>query len=189
MIADSLGIDYPRQTRSRLAEWEKRLLAVTLDIDPRQLTAAQLTLLGKQIAPDVTERARARQAHGITASGRSRGKDAHGQISTSDKTRDHVAATVGLGSGKTYERSKKVLDAVAEEAPALLPGLEQGALTIRAAKAEVKQKRKRKEVERIRQEPPPLPEGRFVSSWPTHSGSTTTALTTAVTVPPIPTPA
>jgi len=49
------------------------------------------------------ERARRRQAHGRTAPG----KNASGNISGSDKgeTRDKVAAAVGLGSGRTYDKA------------------------------------------------------------------------------------
>jgi len=51
------------------------------------------------------ERARRRQAHGQTAPG----KNASGNISPSDKgrARDKVAAAVGLGSGRTYDKGSE----------------------------------------------------------------------------------
>ncbi len=61
LIAESLGINCPRQTRRDLLPHEKRLLAVSLNIDRRQMTDTEMTALGRRIKPDIAERARERQ--------------------------------------------------------------------------------------------------------------------------------
>ena len=62
--AFSLGIDCPRQTRSGLPDHEKRLLAVSLNVDRRQMIDTELTALGQRIKPDIAERARERMVSG-----------------------------------------------------------------------------------------------------------------------------
>jgi hypothetical protein len=47
---------------TRLADHEKRILAVTLNTERRQLTDAQRVLVGKAIEPDFAERMRRRMA-------------------------------------------------------------------------------------------------------------------------------
>ena len=66
------------------------------------------------------ERARRRQAHGQTAPG----KNASGNISPSDKgrARDKVAAAVGLGSGRTYDKATKVWEAGKANLPTVSAG-------------------------------------------------------------------
>ena len=60
-IADELGIDCPTVTRIGMAEHEKRLHAVALNLARRHLTDAQKVALGMTIEPDVAEEARRRQ--------------------------------------------------------------------------------------------------------------------------------
>ena len=76
------------------------------------------------------ERARRRQAHGQTAPG----KNASGNISLSDKgrARDKVAAAVGLGSGRTYDKAAKVWEAAKkgdETAKKVIAELDEGKTT------------------------------------------------------------
>lgn len=56
-------------------------------------------------------RAKANQAHGETAPG----KNASGLSSKSVVTRDEVADEIGIGSGRTYGRAKKIWDYYTEE--------------------------------------------------------------------------
>ncbi len=131
-IADSLGIEYPKTVRAGLAPHEKRLLAVELNLARRQLTDAQKVMLGRQIEPDVTKAARERQGSrtDLQPSGQMSGR--------LGESRDEVARTVGLGSGRTYERAKQVIETVEREAPDLLPHVESGDLTLHDIKTELK---------------------------------------------------
>lgn len=61
MIADSLGVEYPTRVMPGLSAHEKRVLAVSLNVDRRHLTDAQKVLLGKKIEPDVVAMAKERQ--------------------------------------------------------------------------------------------------------------------------------
>lgn len=132
LIADSLGIDYPKIVRAGLAPHEKRLLAVELNLARRQLTEAQKVLLGKKIEPDIAARARQREYAG----------KAQDPVDNCPQgtTRDEVARTVGLGSGRTYERAKRVVDAVEQYAPDLLPHVANGDLDLDDARKELKQR-------------------------------------------------
>jgi len=51
-----------------------------------------------------------------------------------------VAKEVGIGSGQTYSRHKKVLEQVEQEAPELMPFIENGDLTIAEVKKELKRR-------------------------------------------------
>ncbi len=51
-----------------------------------------------------------------------------------------MAKSVGLGSGPTYRRHKKVLEQVEQEAPELMPFIENGDLTIAEVKKELKRR-------------------------------------------------
>ena len=135
-IAAELGVDCPRVVRSGMAEHEKRLHAVALNLARRHLTDAQKVLVGMRIEPDVAERARLRQIElGREKGGRPLGTTVHkGEGST---TRDEVADTVGLGAGRTYERAKKTLADVGRLAPDLLPDLEAGRADMRDARERV----------------------------------------------------
>ena len=129
-IAAELGIDCPRIVKAGLSEHEKRLLAVTLNLARRQLTDAQKVLLGRTIEPDVAARSAERQ--------RELGKTAGEPLATTvakGRTVDEVAMTVGLGSGRTYERHRQVVEAVKDEpdGPLLFADMERGDLIIREA--------------------------------------------------------
>ncbi len=113
--------------RSGLAEHEKRLLAVDLNMARRQLTDGQKAMLGREIEPDIAEQARQRQI--ALAGTRTDGRPS-GQVSGRSETRDEVARAVGLGSGDTYERAKKTIESVEQEAPELVPEIASGALDL-----------------------------------------------------------
>lgn len=93
--------------KAGLAPYDKRLLAVELNLARRQLTDGQKTLVGKTIEPDLAEQAAQRERIGK-------------RVDPVDNcpqgtTRDEVASRVGLGCGRTYERHKRVLDELAAE--------------------------------------------------------------------------
>lgn len=146
MIADSVGVEYPRDVRHGLNEDQKRILAAELNVARRHLTDAQKVKLGRDIEPSITREARRRQEE----LGRTQGKEPLGANAPKGKTRDHVAKSVGLGSGDTYERGKKVLDQLAEEpdAPQLLSHIESGDWDLNDAREELRtrgQERRRKQ--------------------------------------------
>lgn len=129
-IAGELGIKYPTVTRRGLPEHEKRLHAVTLNLARRHLTDGQKTLIGRTIEPDIAERARLRMSAG--------GGDKKSVVAKSGsdicrtpiqpaRTVDEVAAEIGIGSGRTYERNKQVIqeaEELAEESPEIAEALE-----------------------------------------------------------------
>jgi len=110
----------------------------------REKTFSQKMAEAEELEAVERERARRRQAHGQTAPG----KNASGNISPSDKgrARDKVAAAVGLGSGRTYEKAAKVWEAAKkgdETAKKLVEELDTGKTTVHAAyKAVVKESEK-----------------------------------------------
>lgn len=87
--------------------WNGFHARVRVGIARRQLTDDQKAILGRKIEADIAKRARLRQKeHGKTAPGK------HSVTSVtqcSQRTTDEVAATVGLGSGRTYKRKREAL--------------------------------------------------------------------------------
>lgn len=149
-IANELGIDYPKEVRTGLADHEKRLLAVDLNLARRHMTDAQKVLLGRAIEPDIAERSRIRQIE----SGKAHGLPPDGQMSTRGATRDEVAKTVGLGSGRTYERAKQVIEAVEAEPDGeqLVSNLQSGDWTLDDARTELKSRHKEEALAQAKQE-------------------------------------
>lgn len=139
MVADSLGLPYQTIRCIGLSDHEKRILAAELNVARRQLTDAQKVILGRQIEPDIRAVAAANQSHGMTAPGR----NASGHVSGSVETRDAVAQKVGLGSGRTYERGKALLEEVEQEPDAdeLLERIESGAMDLPDLRQELKERR------------------------------------------------
>lgn len=151
-IADELGIDCPTVTRIGMAEHEKRLHAVALNLARRHLTDAQKVLLGRTIEPDVAEAARKRQAHGQTAPGRSAAPAAKRE---STRTDDEVARQVGIGSGDTYRRARDTLAKAERVAPEVAAKAEAGEVTMREVAKEVRAAEKAQKVAEIRSRPVP----------------------------------
>lgn len=178
-IATELGIQCPKIVKLSLSDHEKRLLSVTLNLARRHLTDAQKAMLGRQIEPDVAERARQRQVDlgklkggrpSVTSVTEGRGstedEDANGtgekpvthvapfvEDRTQDESRmrtptsadvkrttDEVARTVGLGSGRTYERAKQLIAAAEEHAPEIMPHVEAGAIDLPEVRRTLKKK-------------------------------------------------
>lgn len=107
-IADELGVPCRQEVRSGLADHEKRILAAELNSARRQLTDAQKVELGRQIEPDIAERAKLRQ---IALAGKRKQTSVTTVAKVEDpkRTTDEVAKTVGIGSGRTYERGKQTI--------------------------------------------------------------------------------
>ena len=123
-IAQELGIKCPTVVRQDMAEYDKRIHAVMLNLARRQLTTFQAVEVGKEIEPDIAARALARMAAGGEMAGRARplqkGTENFPDPIENKETRDEVAELVGVGSGRTYENHKKVIDdarQMAEESP------------------------------------------------------------------------
>lgn len=102
MIADSLGLDYPKDVRIGLNEDQKRILAAELNVARRHLTDAQKVKLGRDIEPSI-----AREAEWTRLANLKQNADSPSvTLVTLGRTTDEVASTVGLSSGRTYERGK-----------------------------------------------------------------------------------
>jgi len=144
-IAQELGIKCPTVVRREMAEYDKRIHAVMLNLARRQLTDPQKVLLGRRIEPDIAERALARMAIGGETAGRGRpaekGKDKCPDPIEGKQTRDEVAEVVGLGSGRTYERNKKVMDQ-AEQMAKELPEVAEVLAAAERGEAEMRDLRK-----------------------------------------------
>jgi ParB-like chromosome segregation protein Spo0J len=104
-IAAELGIEYATTSTERgLADHDKRILAVRLNTNRRQLSDAQRLAVAEAIRPAFEERARLRQ----TELGRTHGEaDPLDAIASKGKSADEIAAAVGLGSGDTLQRKRK----------------------------------------------------------------------------------
>jgi len=129
-IAAEFGIDCPRIVKRGLAEYDKRILAVELNAARRQMTDAQMTIVGARIAPDIAARAKERQGTRTDLAATSATS-----VTEVSRTTDEVAKTVGLGSGRTFERHHQVVEAVQDEpdGPLLFADMERGDMTIREA--------------------------------------------------------
>jgi len=150
---DELGVPIRTVVRSGLLEHEKRLHAVALNMNRRHLTDAQKALIGESIEPDIAERARLRQ---LKLAGRRIGSDLvdncpQGQA----KSRDEVAAQVGLGAGRTYDRHKKVLERARNVAPELLDRAAAGDVSMRDLSKEVRTLERRAKADDIAATPVP----------------------------------
>lgn len=113
MIADSLGIEYPRIVESGMEEHEKRIFVAELNAARRQLTDAQQVMLGQEIEPDIAHRSLLRKLAGKKDETLVTGVT---QVGPNErKTSAEVARTVRLGSHMAYERGKKLLAELEEE--------------------------------------------------------------------------
>lgn len=147
-IAEELGIDCPTVVRSGLSEHEKRLHVVALNLSRRHLTDAQKVVVGRLIEPDAEKAARERQGKRVAVtSGTS--------VPEVERTRDDVAARVGLGSGRTYERGRKVLEEAERVAPEVAERMVTGEVTVREAAKEIRQAKKAEKVAAIATAPVP----------------------------------
>lgn len=133
MIADSLGLPYQTIKCVGLSDHEKRILAAELNVARRQLTDAQKVQLGRQIEPDIRAVAAANSLVGTSGT--------NGPLV--ERTRDSVAQKVGLGSGRTYERGKALLEEVEQEPDAeeLLERIESGAMDLPDVRQELRDRR------------------------------------------------
>ncbi len=139
MIADSLGLDCPREVRTGLNDAQKRILAAELNIARRHLTDAQKVQIGLLIEPDVAAEANRRMLSKLKNSPDS-SLCANAQSDETGYTRDIIADKVGLKSGHTYDRAKKVLDQLAQEPDGeqLMTHIETGDWDLKDARKELK---------------------------------------------------
>lgn len=153
-IAEELGVPCPSVTRRGLAEHEKRLHAVALNLARRQLNDAQRVILGRLIAPDVAEANRLRMEHRTGD-----GANTYGQVALGVETRQEVATTVGLGSGRTYDRQSKIVEQAKEKQPELYERMERGEIGTKDAARELRTIVKAERVAAIAERPAaPLPQ-------------------------------
>ena len=141
-IAAELGIDCPRTTRTFDSEAEFRIFQIVVNLERRQLTDVQRAEMGMALEPWeaklAEERKRSTQA-GVAPRGPD-GKVAPtgaGQSATTGRTRDQVAAQVGL-SGRTYTRIRAVLNSEEDD---LKQGLRDGEIRPAAAEEELQRRR------------------------------------------------
>lgn len=109
--------DPPVDRRTGLSEVAKVLLVAGLNLHRRHLTAYQRVQVGRRIEQYVREAAQERRMGALAAA---TGRRRAGQVSGTPKpapaatdtgeSRDVVAGIVGLGSGRTYERAKRVVE-------------------------------------------------------------------------------
>ena len=149
---DELGLPVRTVVRSGLLEHEKRLHAVALNMNRRHLTDAQKALIGESIEPDIAERARLRQA---MLNGRSNAELSDNCNEAQGKSVDQVATQVGLGSGQTYRRHKKVFERVRNVAPELLDRAAAGDVSMRDLRKEVRTLERRAKADDIAATPTP----------------------------------
>lgn len=137
MIADSLGLPYQTIKCIGLSDHEKRILAAELNVARRQLTDAQKVQLGRQIEPDIRAVAAASQGT------RTDLPTSATTVTKVERTTDAVAQKVGLGSGRTYERGKALLEEVEQEPDAdeLLERIESGAIDLPDVRQELRDRR------------------------------------------------
>jgi len=79
------------------------------------LTDAQKVRLGELLEPDIADRAEKRMAEAGTKSSPGKPATYVAGFGQPKRTVDETARTVGIGSGRTYERQKAVIDQLKEE--------------------------------------------------------------------------
>lgn len=138
-IAAELGIDCPRTVRWGLAQHEKRILSVEMNLARRQLNDYLKLELAEVIKPDYAERARVRRL--ATQNNKSAEQISKNfDVCSTGNTDDVVAKVVNLGTGQTLRNKVKQKRKI-ESSPqgsALIPKLKTGELTISQAAREVK---------------------------------------------------
>jgi N6-adenosine-specific RNA methylase IME4 len=159
-ICAELGRDCPRQERPFPSEAEFGLFRLEANLRRRQLSDAERIEIGMALEPIERAQAAARRAQ---AKGGRQGEKSLPVALPEEKgeTRQRVARAVGLRPS-TYARGAKVL---AEGSARLVADFETGRETVNGAYRRLRSEQRRGErlalAERIAQEPPPLPGGRF----------------------------
>lgn len=135
-IAREVGVELPEPTIVECAAEEERIaLAASLNADRRHLTDAQRVALGQRVEEMYADLARARQKE----LGRTHGQDPSGQVSGRGETRDEVAAVVGIGSGRTYERHSETLTRAREIVPEVAEKAARGEASMREVSKAVRE--------------------------------------------------
>lgn len=156
MIADSLGIEYPKEVRMGLSEAQKRLLAVDLNMARRQLTDGQKLLLAEQIAPDIRAEAKKRQGTRTDLTSASSDAEVSDQPGRSTK---EIADRVGYSSSASLERHAALLNKLRAEPDGeiLIGYVESGDWDITDVRKELKSREaKRHEPDPVAKVPTPI---------------------------------
>ena len=153
-ICKELGVVPKVVVRAGLAEHEKRLHAVELNMTRRHLTDVQKVMIGQLIEPDIAERARLRRLANLV--GVPKGTDEWENFPTREgRARDEVALQVGIGEGRTYENHRKVLEKAQTFAPELLKKAADGEINMRELSKEVRTQERRAKAKEIAAQPTP----------------------------------
>jgi N6-adenosine-specific RNA methylase IME4 len=156
-IATELGLKFPTTVRRGLSEAEKYLHAVSLNVSRRHLTDGQKVLVGMAVEPYIAAAARARQVSALKRGARLPSP----AIAGSGETADEVARTVGLGSGDTYSRGRRVVQRIRQVSPSLLRSVRLGELGLRDARRELVELHREQRRSNIDADAAALPKGRF----------------------------
>lgn len=146
MIADSLGMNYPTIVKSGLSEPDKRILAAELNLARRQLTDAQKVRLGGLLEPDIAYRAEKRRLANLKQGTRSPSATSVALGDEVKRAVDETARTVGIGSGRTYERQKAVIAQLTDEddGDQLIQHIDDGDWTMEDARKELRTRAKQR---------------------------------------------
>lgn len=129
------------QIEARRVKFEDYLQQLKAERDEnicrKGFTFSEMVELGKKIEAVEQERARQRQAHGQTAPGRTLVENFPQALAEKGKTRDTVAAQVGFGSGKQYEKAKFIVE---HADPETVQKIDAGEISIHRAYQELKEK-------------------------------------------------
>lgn len=143
MIADSLGIRYESVVEVGLPEHEKRILALSLNVDRRQVTDAQRVLAAESVEEDYRERARRRMAEAGAKAAPGKPCATAQPFQKPVTTRDEVAKAVGIGHGSTYERQKDLVNEARDlfGSESVNRRIETGAVNLRELSKQVQEER------------------------------------------------
>lgn len=144
-IADSLGVDCPRNVVAGLTEEGKVHHAATMNVARRQLDSSQKAALAVAVEERLAVLARQRQGHGRTAPGKTLSQKIDEPLGRADEQAAQL-----VGTNRQYVSDAKRLKA---EAPDIFEKVAGGELTIPQAKVQVN-KRQRQEVQQRRVEQP-----------------------------------
>ena len=140
--AAELGVPCPETVVHCDSEEQRLALAASLNADRRQMTDAQRVYLGRTLEGRLADVARQRMAEGGAKAAPGKPGTLVPPFTEPQRTRDDVARQVGLGSGRSYERGKQLAEKAESFAPDVAEKMANGAMTIREASREVRQREK-----------------------------------------------
>jgi len=145
-------------TRRTFSGGDPVAFVMALNMERRHLTVGQRALVALKLVPMYETEAAKRQAQ---APGKPRGEKASVPADLQEQTwkreSTYQAGTAAKVSGRAVAQAKRV----AENAPDLIPKIESGELALDKAEREVRRRVNAEEAERLKQEPMPLPTGKY----------------------------